>query len=165
MTQADWSKSERLPRRSWHALCTAANTTFATHVDSDPLETMHHLIGADVLLKSNSGYSDVAAAYSAGLKLFFVPSRELALSSFGPLEPSAAFPSREWGYGLRDPSTRREFVCALLAHMRFRAAHDGEPPPQAIRLAAATPAASTAGHTQPRSATAKGHRSQSLLGR
>ena len=27
---------------------------------------MHHLIGADVLLKTISGYSDIAAIYSAG---------------------------------------------------------------------------------------------------
>ena len=32
---------------------------------------MHHLIGADVLLKTISGYSDIAAIYSAGVKLYY----------------------------------------------------------------------------------------------
>ena len=144
MTQTDWSKSEKLPRRAWHALCASANLSFTTHVDSDPLLTMHHLIGADVLLKSNSGYSDVAAAYSAGVRLFFVPSRELAISAVGPLEPTATNPpssnAREWGFGLRDANARQAFVCALLAHLRYRAAHADAPPPQALRHAGPLPA-------------------------
>ena len=75
-----------------------------------------------VLIKSNSGYSDVAAAYSAGVKLFFTPSRELFYSGVGPLEP----------FGLRDAATRTQFVCALLSHLRYKAAlPQAAPPPQA----------------------------------
>ena len=48
MTQNDWSRSERLPKRAWSALCLGANLTFTAHVDTDPFVTMHHLIAADV---------------------------------------------------------------------------------------------------------------------
>ena len=81
-----------------------------------------------VLLKSDSGFSDVAAAYSAGLKLYFVPSRESVFSGW-PLEANPAW-SAEMRTSLRDPPVRRRFVCALLAHLRYRAAHEDEPPPQ-----------------------------------
>ena len=122
MTQNDWSHSERLPKRAWSALCLGANLTFTAHVDTDPFVTMHHLIAADVLVKSNSGYSDVAAAYSAGVKLFFTPSREIFYSGVGPLEP----------FGLRDAATRTQFVCALLSHLRYKAAlPQAAMPPQA----------------------------------
>ena len=39
------------------------------HLSADPFVTMHHLIGADLLLKTTSGFSDIAAIYSAGTKL------------------------------------------------------------------------------------------------
>ena len=113
MTESDLSKTSKLPRAAWHALVAASNMTMKTHVDSDPFDTMHHLIHADVLIKSNSGFSDVASAYSAGVKLFFVPSRETFFSGVGPMEP----------LGLREPKLRGQFVCTLLAHLAYKRAH------------------------------------------
>ena len=128
MSEADHSRRSRLPRRAWQALAASANLSLVTHIDSDPFETMHHLIGADVLVKSNSGFSDVAAAYSAGVKLYFVPSRETFFSGVGPLDLPGV--SNVVAPGLRDGSTRSRFICALLAHLSYRAAHPTLPPPQ-----------------------------------
>ena len=131
MTESDWSKSERLPRRQWHTLCQSANITFHAHIDTDPLTTMHHLIHADVLLKSISGFSDVAASYTAGVKLYFFPSPETIYSSVGPLQPV----SNIGPLGLRDGGMRQRFVCLLLSHLRHKAVTLSEPPPQALRMA------------------------------
>ena len=114
MSQSDNSGTSKLPRDAWAALTASSNLTFHTHIDSDPFETMHHLIAADVLLKSNSGFSDVAAAYAAGLKLYFVSSKETFFGAVGPLEP---------GSGLRDPAMRSKFVCGLISHLRYKEAH------------------------------------------
>lgn len=42
---------------------------------------MAHMISADVLIKSDSGFSNVASVYSAGVKLAFVPHIDLFLQA------------------------------------------------------------------------------------
>ena len=60
--------------------------------------------------------------------MLFVPSRESYFSGVGPLEPTVPTVVAP---GLRDATMRKTFVCSLLAHLRFRAAHTGLRPPQA----------------------------------
>jgi len=102
------------PLRQWEASLNASNVSLAFHLSADPFETMHHLIHADVLIKTISGFSDVASTYSAGVKLYFCCAPEL-LEAEPPgivVEPP----------GLQDPATREEFLCQLRAHLRWKTA-------------------------------------------
>ena len=80
-----------------------------------PYETMRHLVGADVLLKSISSFSNVASLYSAGVKLHFGFSPELPPA---PLPPAL----RADRIGPGTPG-RKELVAQMVAHMRWRSAH------------------------------------------
>ena len=100
--------TDPLPLGEWERSLAAANVTMRAHVDADTFETMHHLIGADILVKSNSGFSDTASLYSAGLKLLFLKTREAQRQAF-KLEPF-----------LGEPGARSEFLCTLLAHLQWR---------------------------------------------
>lgn len=108
------AKLDALPLDQWAASLALMNVSLKSHVDADPYKTMHHLVGADVLLKSNSGFSDTASLYSAGIKLVFFRTRDTSQhTQTFQLEP----------LGLRDDEHRDAFVCALLAHLTWRARH------------------------------------------
>jgi len=129
-----------LPLREWEALLASANATAALHLDDDPFVTMHHLIGADVLVKSQSGFSDVASLYSAGVKLYFVPSKDAPAEVAGLPQHAFALGGAAdgagggggGGGGLRSAPNRERFVRAVLSHLLWRAARGiAAPPPQA----------------------------------
>ncbi len=108
----DGAQQDALPLEKWRAALARRNVTLRAHVDADTLATMRHLIGADVLLKSNSGFSDTASLYSAAVKLVFFRSRDAQRQSF-ELHPTLA--------RLRDDGARDTFVCTLLAHLAWKA--------------------------------------------
>ena len=72
-------------------------------------------IAAQVLVKSHSGFSDMASIYSAGVKLFFLNTIDTAPHTFN-LEL----------FGLRDALLREEFVCTLLKHLAWKHANPVE---------------------------------------
>ena len=57
----------RRPLEAWAHIFESANMSFREHRDADPFVSMHHMIGSDVLLKSDSGFSNVASLYSAAV--------------------------------------------------------------------------------------------------
>ena len=61
--------------------------SFHEHKDADPYASMHHMIASDVLLKSDSGFSNVASLYSA------------AVPHATPTTPTAVSPRRFRGGG------------------------------------------------------------------
>ena len=81
----DWSRWRETLRR-------AANATLSEHVDTDPFVAMRHMIGADALVTCNSGFSNMAVLYSAGVKVTWEP----VPAAFG----TAVVWGRQWGYDL-----------------------------------------------------------------
>ncbi len=104
------SAAVALPRDEWEEILGAANITSAWHLDADTLASMHHMIGADVLVKSISAFSDVASLYSAGLKLVFSDSAD----TFGHgVRIEGPGPTRGSDAG-------RAFQCKLREHLRWK---------------------------------------------
>ena len=103
-------KAAALPVEAWRSVLGAHNVSLELHLDTDPFTTMHHLIGADVLIKSPSGFSDVASLYSAGVKLSFGRAKDLFLQGV-PIEKP----------GLQDTTVRDDFLCKLHSHLRWKA--------------------------------------------
>ena len=80
-----------LPLYAWRRILAAdadAGASLEVHIDKDPLATMHHLIGADVLVTTLWSFSNAAMLCLAGVKLtpgtFF----------WGPREAERANPPR-----------------------------------------------------------------------
>jgi hypothetical protein len=115
MSSSDYDKpmEDQLPLEPWRVLLEPLNVTLRAHVDADTLSTMRHLIGADVLFKSASSFSDTASLYSVGLKLAAYRSRDAPRQLF-ELHPTLP-QMREGG------AAREEFVCTLLAHLAWKA--------------------------------------------
>ena len=103
---------DQLPLEQWRELLEPLNVTLRAHVDADTLSTMRHLIGADVLFKSASSFSDTASLYSVGLKLAAYRSRDAPRQLF-ELHPTLP--------QMREDGAREEFVCTLLAHLAWKA--------------------------------------------
>ena len=114
MSSSDYDKptEDQLPLEPWRVLLEPLNVTLRAHVDADTLSTMRHLIGADVLFKSASSFSDTASLYSVGLKLAAYRSRDAPRQLF-ELHPTLP--------QMREDGAREEFVCTLLAHLAWKA--------------------------------------------
>ena len=74
-----------------------------------------------MLLKTLSGFSDIAAVYSAGVKLYYCCADELAGASPPGVEYRRAAGDDGKAGGLRVPARRAELLCQLRAHLRWKA--------------------------------------------
>ena len=98
-----------LPFTQWASMLSElANASLELHLDSDPFLTMHHLIGADALYTSPSGFSTVAQLYSTGVKLSLTA---LSLGHELPLGQSVS--------GCADCEVH-ELACRLSEHARWK---------------------------------------------
>ena len=115
--------ASQFPTSRWRGVVRAhgANASLSMHLGGDAYVAMHHMIGADVLLKTQSGFSDVAMLYGSGVKLFWydagVAPREAFLDGIaveGPPSGNFSLTSR-----LR-AETHAKLLCHLDAHMQAK---------------------------------------------
>ena len=118
--RATWAQLGRLLLPQLHVMSEGLAADFAAlprwlnstwpvrlHLDSDPLATIDHLIGADVLVGSISSYSNTAMMYSAGVHL-----QANFANEFDPPLP--------WRNLHKQPALQREFRCQLSAHLEYK---------------------------------------------